>query len=543
MLLLHFVLLLLCGVLLLFVLPILRLPLLSQPEYLCLVDGVLHLRPLQHKDLDNAARRVAQLEELLDKAQEDNTQLQLRLASVRGGQVKDDDDRGSSGEAAGVNKERVSCANTSADASKSADVEPDGKTGGADGRAEAQADMQVRSQGGGKEDSPEYDQRSADGATHSGDSVHGDTCTENVISAAEKEDGRRAPSGVRGTMDQGHRFARKWEIAAEELHKVRCIGRGAAGAVYEGQWHGGAVAIKQLEVPLDQLRDTDDPVHAEMLLSFRHEVSRMAFLRHPNVVAFFGIVWQPPSLAIVTELALGDLRGFINACSADADGGGAGGVGSLSSLISRVKAGKEACAGLLYLHEQTPPIVHRDVKPENFLVGVDGEIKVCDLGLARDMHQTRMQTEHMGGSSIYIAPEVHQGQHFNTSCDVYAMALVVWELLSLERPFHEFPEHMLPGLVGWGAQRPSVARLLEVAEARKDGPEGAALPVLVRAIQAAWEQDPLVRPSLEEPYSALESGLKILEDGNLLRRQPASCSPRAPGGEQARIMHEVRVMF
>ena len=47
---------------------------------------------------------------------------------------------------------------------------------------------------------------------------------------------------------------------------------------------------------------------------------------------------------------------------------------------------------------------HAQIKPENFLVGPAGEIKVCDLGLARDMHHTRMQTEHMGGSSIYIAP-------------------------------------------------------------------------------------------------------------------------------------------
>jgi hypothetical protein len=72
---------------------------------------------------------------------------------------------------------------------------------------------------------------------------------------------------------------------------------------------------------------------------------------------------QPPALAIVTELAVGDLRGFINACSAGSDGGGLCGrmEGGLSSLIRRVTAGQEASAGLLYLHEQTPPIVHRDV--------------------------------------------------------------------------------------------------------------------------------------------------------------------------------------
>ena len=137
---------------------------------------------------------------------------------------------------------------------------------------------------------------------------------------------------------------------------------------------------------------------------------------------------------------------------------------------------------------------------------------------------------------------------------MYAMALVVWELLTLKRPFHEFQEHMLPGLVGWGAQvlrglagarrriffvfcaraqqsrapaaasqqlrppgaagcfglqpgrwcaagqstlparpasasdrsllqRPGMSELLEVAEAKKDAAEGAALPMLVRAVE------------------------------------------------------------
>ena len=46
------------------------------------------------------------------------------------------------------------------------------------------------------------------------------------------------------------------------------------------------------ELELDAMRDSEDPVQSEMLLSFRHEVSRMAFLRHPNVVSFYGIVWR-----------------------------------------------------------------------------------------------------------------------------------------------------------------------------------------------------------------------------------------------------------
>ena len=272
----------------------------------------------------------------------------------------------------------------------------------------------------------------------------------------------------------------------------------------------------------------------------RHEVSRMAFLRHPNVVAFYGIVWQPPALALVTELAAGDLRGFINACSAESSGaaGEVGVVGSPSSLPRRVKAGYEACAGLLYLHEETPPIVHRDVKPENFLVSASGEIKVCDFGLARDLHQTRMHTEHMGGSLLYIAPEVHRGQHFDTGCDVYAMALIAWELLTLQRPFHEFQEHMLPGLVGWGAQRPSLAQLLEMVESKKDSAEGAALSTLVHAVEAAWTQQPDARPGLEELHGALATAHAVLSEDNV-RHKASGC---VTGGE--RIAQEpVRVMF
>ena len=467
----------------------------------------------QHKDLDNAARRVAQLEELLQKAQEENSQLQSQLqahlASAAG--VGDGSDRKSVSESGlrGIGE--------------LGDREGGDREGGGEGKGTQDSEVEAAEVL----------------------AVNGEEAAEAHRAQPDAEHGSEAPrvaaggvKGFRGTLEEGQEFARKWEISSEEVCRIRCIGRGAAGAVYEGRWRGGEVAIKELE--LDAMRDSDDPIQNEMLLSFRHEVSRMAFLRHPNVVSFYGIVWRPPALAIVTELAVGDLRGFINACSAGANVGGGGGMERcLASLIRRVTAGQEATAGLLYLHQQTPPIVHRDIKPENFLVGAAGEIKICDFGLARDMHQTDVNTQHMGGSSIYIAPEVHRGQHFNTSCDVYAMALVVWELLTLKRPFHEFQEHMLPGLVGWGAQRPSMSELLEVAEGKKDAAEGAALTPLVRAIEAAWMQDPLSRPGLDKLYQALKTALNILEDGNILRRQPAGSSKRASEAG----MQDLRVMF
>ena len=202
----------------------------------------------------------------------------------------------------------------------------------------------------------------------------------------------------------------------------------------------------------------------------------------------------------------------------------------MESLVCRVKAGEEACAGLLYLHHQKPPIVHRDIKPENLLVGAGGQVKVCDFGMSRDMSQTRMQTQHMGGSLLYIAPEVHRGQPFDTGCDVYAMALVVWELLTLERPFSDAAEHMLPGLVGWGGHRPPMTALLQVVDAarplhhnlhhqeedNKDKEamklKGGMLRPCIDAIEAAWLQDAALRPCLTHLHYALGQALELVAD-------------------------------
>ena len=64
---------------------------------------------------------------------------------------------------------------------------------------------------------------------------------------------------------------------------------------------------------------------------------------------------------------------------------------------------------------------------------------------------------------------------------------------------------MLPGLVGWGAQRPSMAQVLEAAEAKKDCPEGTALGPLVRAVERAWTQVHILEPPYveSEPFSSV----------------------------------------
>ncbi|EKX46970.1 hypothetical protein GUITHDRAFT_58972, partial [Guillardia theta CCMP2712] len=238
------------------------------------------------------------------------------------------------------------------------------------------------------------------------------------------------------------------EVDPAELKRMKCIGRGICGAVWEGKWQHARVAIKDLDITGSE--DFQNEYMREMLQAFRCEVSRLCRLRHPNILAFYGAVTKAPKLCIITEVSHRSIFVCLYLGGKDAN------------LIKRLDIALGAMNGLLYLHSQNPPVVHRDVKPENLLLCQDDEIvKVCDFGLARDKQGAYLQTIHQGGTLNYIAPEVHRGADVDESCDVYSFAIVLWELLSLSEPYKDKPAQSIPGIVGWGGERPSVGCLSE----------------------------------------------------------------------------------
>jgi len=90
-----------------------------------------------------------------------------------------------------------------------------------------------------------------------------------------------------------------------------------------------------------------------------------------------------------------------------------------------------------------------------------------------------------------------------SGCDAYALAIVVWELVTLLRPFSDTPEQVLSGAVGWGAQRPPLAPLDEaVAEQR-----GEVASAVREAVVNGWAQDRHARWALPGMYAALELAL------------------------------------
>jgi hypothetical protein len=200
------------------------------------------------------------------------------------------------------------------------------------------------------------------------------------------------------------------------------IGRGAWGVVYAGHHRHLArgVAIKQLPTAFG----ADPGVRAR----FISEARLVASLDHPHIVPVYDYVEREGLYLIVMEhLSGGTLWQRFN-------GEGI----ALDEAVAMILA---VCAALGYAHERG--ILHRDVKPDNLLLATAGTPKLTDFGIAKLLSSTRTALTLAGtaiGTPAYMAPEQAQGSSTSPATDVYACAVMLYELFAGTLPFPEFSD-------------------------------------------------------------------------------------------------------
>jgi serine/threonine-protein kinase len=96
---------------------------------------------------------------------------------------------------------------------------------------------------------------------------------------------------------------------------------------------------------------------------------------------------------------------------------------------------RQICRGLEAAHEQG--IIHRDIKPQNVLIDHKGEVKLMDFGIARmaEAHEGMTQAGLIVGTPHYMSPEQVQGKQLDPRSDVYSMGVMLYEMLSGQKPF------------------------------------------------------------------------------------------------------------
>ena len=169
-------------------------------------------------------------------------------------------------------------------------------------------------------------------------------------------------------------------------------------------------------------KETRQDVAVKRLLDVRHaarfeiEARLLASLSHPRVVKVIDHSSDEQGLYIVMELVHGVDLGAVLKRSGDP------GV-SIGDAIEYVR---HSCEALSYVHSQQ--IVHRDVKPQNMILGTDG-IVLVDFGVARALGAESDQGTIAVGTPRYMAPEVFAGGTVSAASDIFSLAATLWTLL------------------------------------------------------------------------------------------------------------------
>lgn len=202
---------------------------------------------------------------------------------------------------------------------------------------------------------------------------------------------------------------------------VREIGRGGMGAVYLGvradDQYRKQVAVKLMEPSLNA---------KELEERFRNERQILAGLEHPNIARLIdgGVTAGLPYFVLE----------YVNGVPMDEYAAAAN-----LTVRQRVELFLPVCAAIEYAHRNL--IVHRDLKPANILVTRDGVPKLLDFGIAKLLSADGRPEAGLTRTGVrlmtpeYASPEQVRGDPVNTSTDVYALGVVLYELLTGQRPY------------------------------------------------------------------------------------------------------------
>ncbi|HWB76274.1 MAG TPA: protein kinase [Nannocystaceae bacterium] len=220
-------------------------------------------------------------------------------------------------------------------------------------------------------------------------------------------------------------------MAASRYTLVQRIARGGMGDVHLAVVTGHRdarklVVVKQL---LESL--ADDPDFDEM---FTNEARLAATLDHPHIVRVYDVCEIDGRSSLVMEYVHGESLGRLLQLATRAPGR----FGRCEALtIVDAVAGALAYAHTASTIDGRPlHIVHRDVSPNNILVGRLGEVKLIDFGIARALSATRVTRDDVvKGKSAYMAPEQFTGGDADERTDIFALGIVLYEATTLHRAF------------------------------------------------------------------------------------------------------------
>ncbi|KAG2309597.1 hypothetical protein Bca52824_029345 [Brassica carinata] len=268
------------------------------------------------------------------------------------------------------------------------------------------------------------------------------------------------------------------EVPEYELNPLEVQVRksdGISKASYQvAKWNGTTVSVKIL--------DKDNYADPERINAFRHELTLLEKVRHPNVVQFVGAVTQNIPMMIVVEYTpKGDLGVYLKK------------KGRLSPSKA-LRFALDIARGMNYLHECKPdPIIHCDLKPKNILLDRGGHLKISGFGLIRlstispENAKVANHKAHIDLSNYYIAPEVYKDEIFDRRVDVHSFGVILYEMTEGVPIFHPRPPEEVAKMICVEGKKP-------VFKTKSRGYP----PDMKELIEECWHPEAGIRPTFSE---------------------------------------------
>jgi serine/threonine protein kinase/predicted Zn-dependent protease len=210
-------------------------------------------------------------------------------------------------------------------------------------------------------------------------------------------------------LTPGSTFAKRYQIIEE-------LGKGGMGRVYKvlDKEIGEKVALKLLNPEI--------AAESKTIERFRNELKTARQISHKNVCRMYHLSKEEGAPYIIMEYVRGeDLKSMIRM------------MGRLSPGQT-VSIAKQVCEGLAEAHRLG--VVHRDLKPQNIMIDRNGDVKIMDFGIARTLQAKGITGEGvMIGTPEYMSPEQAEGKEADERADIYALGIVLFEMLTGRVPF------------------------------------------------------------------------------------------------------------
>jgi serine/threonine-protein kinase len=239
------------------------------------------------------------------------------------------------------------------------------------------------------------------------------------------------PANSQGPPSLGDVLPETTDQSFGKYHVFATLGRGGMADVYLAVARGPVgfnklVVLKRLRAAL-----ADEPAFREMFLD---EARLAARLNHPNVVDTFEVGDHHGNYYIAMEYLEGQaLNKILRAAIKQR-------LPLTPQMCARIAA--DALAGLHAAHTLTDydgsplGIIHRDVSPHNLFVRYEGHVKLVDFGIAKAASgSTETEVGVLKGKVAYMAPEQASGEGIDARADLFAMGVVLWEMITLKRLF------------------------------------------------------------------------------------------------------------